>query len=89
MEHGLHSSYHGVCTVIGSKSDKLIDTKVLSTYCKVCEMWEDKKNTTEYAEWWEEHESECHINHKETPGGMEFEGMKKLFACSEGKHRAR
>lgn len=84
-----HSSLHGVCTVIGAKSGKVVDTKVLSSYCKACEGWRGKENTCEYAEWFENHEPNCSINHKGTAGGMEVEGMKKIFSRSERKHGAR
>lgn len=81
-----HTSQHGVSTVIGVKSGKVLDTEVLSLSCKSCQFWKNKKNTVEYAEWMEKHEGKCNINHTGTSGSMEAEGMKSIFMRSEKKH---
>lgn len=84
-----HSSLHGVCTVIGIQSGKVIDTEVLSLNCKSCEMWKGRKSTPEYLERKEMHGNECNINHSGTSGNMEVEGMKKIFLRSVELHNVR
>lgn len=40
-----HSSQYGVCTMIGSKSGKVIDTEVLLLNYKGCDLWKNKITT--------------------------------------------
>lgn len=84
-----HTSRFGVCTVIGSKTGMVIDTKVLSSNCKSCETWKGKETTVEYAEWKEEHADVCGINHSGNAGGMEVAGMVDIFRRSVEKHKVR
>jgi len=55
------SSLHGVATLIGYYSGKVLDTIVKSSYCKSCESWKHKLNSAEFEEWFEEHKEkgEC------------------------------
>ena len=84
-----HSSQLGVCTVIGAKSGKVLDTEVLSLSCKSCQRWQNKTDTIQHTEWWEIHENECNINHSGSAGSMEAEGMKRIFCRSVGTHNLR
>lgn len=65
-----HTSSIGVCSVIGSESGKVIDTEVLSSFCKGCESSSDKDH-------------DCLKNHEGSSGKMEVNGMIKIFSRSE------
>ena len=69
--------------MIGDKSGKVIDTEVLSTFCKSCDSWKLKKGTNEYNEWKKSHEKECLMNHQGSSGKMELSGMVRIFKRSE------
>ncbi|XP_069694717.1 uncharacterized protein [Periplaneta americana] len=84
-----HTSQHGVCSVIGAKSGKVIDTYALSQSCKGCQQWKNKTDTVQYHEWLENHEDDCCINHRGTSGSMEVEGMKKIFSRSMDIYKVR
>lgn len=81
-----HTSRVGVCTVIGDKTGKVIDTEVLSTYCKACDSWKARKGTAEHKAWEKSHKDECLINHSGSSGMMEVVGMIRIFERSEMKH---
>ena len=54
-----------------------LDVHVLSKHCKICRIWEQKKDRTEYEEWKATHQ--CNIAHEKSPGSMEAEGAVKYF----------
>lgn len=64
-----HTSLTGVCTIIGAESGKVIETEVMSSYCKMCESSEA-------------HDS-CNRNHFGSAGKMEVDGMIRIFSRSE------
>lgn len=78
-----HTSRIGVCTVIGDKTGKVIDTEVLSSFCKSCDVWKRRKGTIEFNKWQENHEKECLTNHHGSSGKMELTGMVRIFERSE------
>ena len=84
-----HKSQYGVCTVVGNKSGKVLDTKVLSTNCKSCQTWKGKEGSIAYAEWKEGHLAKCGINHNGNAGSMEAAGMVDIFSRSLEKHKVR
>lgn len=84
-----HTSRVGVCTIIGDKTGKVIDTEVLSSYCKSCDAWKSKRGSSEYSEWRKNHEKECLINHSGSAGKMEVVGMVRIFQRSEDKRNAK
>lgn len=84
-----HTSRIGVCAVIGDKSGKVIDTEVLSSYCKACDTWKTRKGTVEYNDWQINHQSECLINHTGSAGKMEVVGMVRIFQRSEKKRNVK
>lgn len=84
-----HTSRTGVCTVIGDKSGKVIDTEVLSSYCKSCDVWKTKRGTSQYLDWKLRHGKECLINHSGSAGKMEMVGMVRIFQRSEAKRNAK
>ena len=81
-----HTSRDGVCTVIGDKTEKVIDTEVLSSFCKSCDVWKKNKGVTEYNDWKMKHEKECLMNHTGSAGKMKVDGMVRIFKRSESKH---
>lgn len=55
---------------------------VKSKYCKSCEFWKKKIDTEEYAEWKEQHDEECQVNHEGSAGKMEVDAMLEMFRRS-------
>lgn len=91
MKRG-HTSLHGVCTVIGANTGKIIDTAVLSSFCHGCSSWRGpKKGDGYYDKWNEEHKKSgnCKRNHFGSAGSMEVEGIKKIFHRSENLYGVR
>ncbi|GFT89168.1 uncharacterized protein TNCV_3085481 [Trichonephila clavipes] len=43
-----YSSRVGVCAVIGDKTGKCIDAKVMSSFCKGCDSWKRRKGSPAY-----------------------------------------
>ncbi|EZA50167.1 hypothetical protein X777_11230 [Ooceraea biroi] len=80
------TSLFGVASIIGYYSGKVLDVVVKSAFCKMCEVWNKKVNTTEYEEWLENHEAECTANHKGSSGKMEVEAIVEMFKRSETLH---
>lgn len=67
------SSLFGVCKLIGSLTDQVIDAVVKSSYCQSCIYWKNKnKNIEEYAAWYEQHQENCSVNHSGSAGKMEI-----------------
>ena len=48
------SSLQGVTSIIGNRSGKVLDVVLKNSFCKHCLVWEKKKETTEYEEWYED-----------------------------------
>lgn len=84
-----YTSKNGVCTLIGLKTGKVIDTHVMSTFCKGCCTYKGLKSGIAYEEWWATHQSKCSINHNGTSGMMEVTGMKIMFQRSEETYDVR
>lgn len=76
-------SLHGIASLIGWFTGKVIDVIIKSKYCKACEFWEKKSGTVEYEDWAEKHQNECQANHKGSSGKMEVEGVIETFCRSE------
>ena len=80
------SSLHGVATLIGMKTGKVIDIIVKSSYCKVCEFL--KKNQDENTEdRRKQHEAVCESNHAGSAGKMEIGGIVEMFQRSVQLHQ--
>lgn len=58
MECG-HTSGVVVSTVIGDQFRKVVDSEVLSSFCKSCDMWKTKQVSPEYNAQKENHEKVC------------------------------
>lgn len=82
-----HTSRVGVCTLIGDRTKKVIDTEVLSSFCKACDTWRPLRGTPAYDDWFSKHkDSDCVLNHSGSAGKMELVGMTRMFQRSETKY---
>ena len=77
-----HASLSGVVTAISS--EKCLDTAVFTKNCKACRVWESKKGTAEYENWFVDHDFK--INHKKSSGAMEAAGAVDIFCTSVEKY---
>jgi hypothetical protein len=84
-----YTSLVGVCSVIGGLSGKVIDTEVLSSFCKGCNFWKGDKYGEEYEKWLVEHSSSCQKNHSGSAAMMEVVGMQRIFHRSPILHDVR
>ena len=80
------TSLYGVLSLIGYYTGKVLDLVVKSKFCQPCSLWEHKKDTEEYEEWKETHESVCSMNHEGSSGSMEVQGMLDMFKRSEEQY---
>jgi len=83
------SSLHGVVSLIGYRSKKVLDFTVKSSHCHACSLWKNKKGTAEYDSWYEEHEESCDANHVGPSGNMEPHAMVEMFQRSEQLHQVK
>ena len=76
-----HSSLHGVVTLVGHKTGKILDTEVVSKHCKACEYWDNhlQDNPEAYLDWLEVHQYEGLARHEGSSGSMECKGMVEIF----------
>lgn len=77
------SSLLGLVSIIGKYSNKILDVVVKSKICQGCSNWVGKKNTDEYALWYEDHKDDCDANHEGSSGKMEVDGIVEIFQRSE------
>ena len=82
-----HDSLNGVVTAINRVNDKVIDYHVMSKKCKVCQIWNKKKESPEYDVWKTQHK--CSINHKGSASSMESAGAIEIFQRSINNHKLR
>lgn len=80
------SSLFGIVSLIGKHSNKILDTVVKSSVCKVCEFWKGKENTVDFEAWYVDHEEECQANRKGRASKMEVDGIVEIFQRSIEKH---
>lgn len=86
MKRG-HTSLHGVCTIIGANTGKILDVESLSSFCHGCNSWKGPKSGPDFEKWLNDHKAngQCRRNHFGSAGSMEVEGMKQMFHRSEEK----
>lgn len=84
-----HSSLIGACVVIGANSGKVIDTHVMSSFCKGCESYKGSKSGERFQMWKKNHAKVCKRNHDGSAGKMEVSGMVSIFSRSLEKHGVR
>lgn len=78
-----YSSLYGCFFIISEETGCVLDFIVLSKYCKACEYWSKKDQTSdEYMEWKQKHDSQCDINFDKSAKAMEAEGILQLFSRS-------
>ncbi|GFU43177.1 uncharacterized protein TNCV_3775491 [Trichonephila clavipes] len=82
-----YSSRVCVCAVIGDKTGKCIDAEVMSSFCKGCDSWKQRKGSPAYKKWKILHVKECLKNHNGSAGIMETVGMVRIFQRSL-RHRS-
>lgn len=78
-----HSSLNGLVTAMCD--GRCIDRHVMTKYCKGCKMWEAKKGSKEYDDWFLHHD--CPVNHRKSSGAMEGAGALSIFCSSVQKHK--
>lgn len=80
-----HTSLHGVSTVIGANTGKVLDLEAMSSFCHGCSTWKGTKTGREYEQWLDKHRKKgnCSRNHFGSAGSMEVEGIKKMFCRSK------
>ena len=79
------SSLNGVVVAISITSGKVIDTEVMSRFCKACSLKQYLKTSDNEAnlKWKKEHIDDCVANYSGSAPGMEQEGAKRIFGRSE------
>lgn len=83
------TSRMGIVSVIGKYTNKILDVAVKSSFCKACAFWKGQEGTPEYEAWFETHGSECNVNHEDSAGKMEVDGIIEKFKRSEELHNAK
>ncbi|EDW52717.1 GM19327 [Drosophila sechellia] len=83
------TSRMGIVSVIGKYTNKILDVAVKSSFCKACAFWKGQEGTPEYEAWFETHGSECNVNHEDSAGKMEVDGIIEIFKRSEELHNAK
>ncbi|GFX30305.1 uncharacterized protein TNCV_1964121 [Trichonephila clavipes] len=82
-----HTSLIGVCTLIEADCGKVLDMKVMFSYCKECDSYRGRRKFgLKYSAFLAKHQTFCGKNHSGSAGGMEVCGMQKFFFRSEQKH---
>jgi hypothetical protein len=84
-----HTSLVGVCTVIGASCGKVLDTEVLSSYCKGCSSWKGARCGSAYEKWHTEHSQICVKYHSGSAAKMEVVGMQRIFHRSSHFYNVR
>ena len=76
----------GVSTVISMDTGKVLDTEILTQYCKSCSLHEkDNKDTVAHQVWKAEHAAKCTSNFKGLSGAMEPAGLESIYNRSIDK----
>lgn len=86
-----YSSLNGTFTAISLDSGKVLDTEVMSRYCKSCKIKEPlrKENIEEYNKWYGKHKKNCQLNHHGSAGAMELVGATRIFSRSISDRKLR
>ena len=81
------SSLNGCYTAMSLDSGKVIDTEVMSRYCKGCKNYEKikKTNPAKFEKWQTNHV--CKLNHSGSAAGMEITGATRIFKRSVEKRK--
>lgn len=82
-----YASLNGVVAAVSHANQKVIDTSVLSKFCKSCQVWEKHKGTLKYDQWRADHS--CLVNHNGSAGSMESAGAIQIFSSSIDQYNLR
>ncbi|GFX10453.1 uncharacterized protein TNCV_1868481 [Trichonephila clavipes] len=79
-----HTSLIGVGCVIDMLTGYVVDFEVMSKVCRHCSVAKNKlgQSSAEFSIWYEEHKSECDINHLGSSTSMEMEAALTLWKRS-------
>lgn len=76
------TSVHGVVSLIGLLTGKVIDFIVLSLVCKICDLFPGPKTGQAFQEHRDQHKERCTRNHEGSSGKMEADGVLAMFQRS-------
>jgi hypothetical protein len=82
-------SLNGCVTTISMDTGKVLDTEVMSRFCKQCKEHEDDEETPENIAWKIDHKSKCKVNFKGSAPAMEPEGALRIFQRSVETNKLR
>ena len=86
-QRGGFSSLNGVVVAKSHDNNKVLETVIISKFCKGCLIWDEKKKRAlKYEQWKVNHF--CQVNHTKSAGAMESAGATKIF-CSSVKNMNR
>ncbi len=82
---------HGVVVVIAWEPGKVLDFIIMTKHCSICARKKTalREDSQEFADWWEEHNDSCEINHLGSSPVMECAGALEIWKWSEELHRLR
>lgn len=83
------TSLYGVGVCIDVLTGLVVDFHVLSKYCHACKLKEATLPADQLAQWKEQHQANCCINHTKSSKAMEQEAAKTMWERSEEKFRFR
>ena len=82
-----HQSLYGVMVVASLETGQVLDIEVLSKWCKDCHAKRHLHPTsTEFLDWWDEHQGICTINYSGSSGAMEVVGALGIWRHSVEVH---
>ena len=84
-----HSSLNGCVVVLSIDTGKCLDVEVLSKVCRTCQRHETINDLQAEQEWQVNHAPNCKAHFTGSAPSMEREGVKRIFECSEEKHKLR
>ncbi|GFW15855.1 uncharacterized protein TNCV_4431291 [Trichonephila clavipes] len=65
----------GVCTIIGAETGKVLNRKVVSSFCNGCYSYKGVKFGIKCSKWQRAHKTSCRKNYSGSAGKMEADGM--------------
>ena len=84
------SSLYGVGICIDIMTGLVIDYELMSKYCQSCKNKEAEGCSEEqWTHWIEQHEADCHINHRGSSKAMEQQAAKIIWSRSVERHKLR
>ena len=81
------ASLNGVVAAVALDNNKVIDTYVMSKYCKGGQKWDRRKDHPSFNDWKAIHY--CSINHEGSAGSMESAGAIEIFSSFVPNYKLR